>query len=142
MRKWQKNKFWAWFWPVLTQIFSPKPFCESFFLIDVIHCCKESLYSILMKTNVSNMKNDKYPSFGPDFGLFGPNFGPKNFFHGFYINWMLWIIASCHCIELQGKLMNQSWENSQKPSFGPNFGTFWPKFPPPPKKYLCGFYFY
>ena len=36
-----------------------------------------------MKTNVSNMKNDKYPSFGPDFGLFGRNLGPKIFFMDF-----------------------------------------------------------
>ena len=36
-----------------------------------------------MKTNVSNMKNDKYPSFGPDFGLFSPNLDQKFFFMDF-----------------------------------------------------------
>ena len=35
---------------------------------------------------------------------------------------MLDIIASYHCIQFQGNLMNQPWENGQKPSFGPNFG--------------------
>ena len=28
-------------------------------------------------------KNDKKPSFGPDFGLFWPTFSPPNLFHGF-----------------------------------------------------------
>ena len=27
-------------------------------------------------------KNDKKPNFGPDFGPFGPNLGPKKFFRG------------------------------------------------------------
>ena len=36
--------------------------------------------------------------------------------------------------------MNKTWENSQKPSFGPNFGPLWHKFPPPPeKKFFVGF---
>ena len=64
------------FWPK----FFPQNFsARVFFLTDVIHCCKESLYAISMKTNVSNMKNDKYPSFGPDFGRFSPNLGQKFF---------------------------------------------------------------
>ena len=48
---------------------------------------------------------------------------------------MLDIIASYHCIQFQGNLMNQPWENDQKPSFGPNFG---PTLVPP--KLFCGFY--
>ena len=30
-------------------------------------------------------ENDKKPGFGPDFGIFGPYLGPKNFFQGFYL---------------------------------------------------------
>ena len=37
---------------------------------------------------------------------------------------MLDINASYHCVQFQGKLMNQTWENDQKSSFGPNFGSF------------------
>ena len=28
-------------------------------------------------------ENDKKPNFGPDFGLFGTNLGPQNFFTSF-----------------------------------------------------------
>ena len=28
-------------------------------------------------------KEEKYPSFGPNSGLFGPNLGPQTFFGGF-----------------------------------------------------------
>ena len=37
---------------------------------------------------------------------------------------MLDIVASYHCIKFQGKLMNQTWENGKKTSFGPDFGPF------------------
>ena len=30
-------------------------------------------------------QNIKKPNFGPDFGLFGPNLGPQNFFGEFYL---------------------------------------------------------
>ena len=33
------------------------------------------------------------------------------FFHGFYRYYMLDILASYHCMQFQGKLMNQTWEN-------------------------------
>ena len=32
---------------------------------------------------------------------------------------MLDIVASYHCMQFQGQLMNQTWENGKKPSFGP-----------------------
>ena len=75
----------------------------------------------------------KKPSFETNFGPFGP----KNFFHEFYLYYMLDIVASYHCMWFQGKLMNQTWENSKKPSFGPDFGPFGPNLghqSPPPKK--------
>ena len=39
---------------------------------------------------------------------------------------MLDILVSYHCMQFQGKLMNQIWENSKKPKFGPDFGPFGP----------------
>ena len=71
-------------------------------------------------------ENGKKPSFGADFSPFGPHLGPKNFFHGFYLYFMLDIVASYHCMQFQGKLMNQIWENSKKPYFEPDFGPFVP----------------
>ena len=35
---------------------------------------------------------------------------------------MLYIVASYHCMQFQGKLMNQTWQNDKKPSFEPDYG--------------------
>ena len=56
-------------------------------------------------------ENGKKTSFS---SLFDPNAGPKIFFHGFYLNWVLDIAASYHSIQFQGKLTKQTWENGQK----------------------------
>ena len=37
---------------------------------------------------------------------------------------MLYIVASYNCMQFQGKLMSQTWENDKKPSFASNFGSF------------------
>ena len=37
---------------------------------------------------------------------------------------MLDIVASYYCMQFQGKLMNQTWENGEKTSFGTDFGLF------------------
>ena len=39
---------------------------------------------------------------------------------------MLGIVGNYHCMQFQGKLMSRIWENSKKPSFGPDFGPFGP----------------
>ena len=36
---------------------------------------------------------------------------------------MLDIAPSCNPVQYQGKLMMQTWENGEKPNFGPNFGS-------------------
>ena len=41
---------------------------------------------------------------------------------------MLDIVASYHCMQFRGKLINQTCENSKKPSFGPDFDPFGPNF--------------
>ena len=69
-------------------------------------------------------KNDKKSSFRSDFGLFGADLGPKRIFYGFHLCKMLDITASYHCMQFQGKLMNQTWENGKNPIFGPDFGPF------------------
>ena len=45
---------------------------------------------------------------------------------------MLDIVASYHCMQFQGKLMKQTWENRKKSSFGTDFDPLTPKFDPPP----------
>ena len=67
---------------------------------------------------------------GPDFVQFDPNVGPKFFFHWFYLCLYLDIVTSYHCMQFQVKLMNQTWENGKKPSFGTNFSPFGPNLGP------------
>ena len=50
----------------------------------------------------------------------------QNFFHRFYLYYMLHIVATYHCTQFQGKLMKQTWENSKKPNFGIDFGPLGP----------------
>ena len=33
-------------------------------------------------------------------------------------------MAGYHCMQFEGKIMNQTWENSKKPSFESNLGPF------------------
>ena len=44
---------------------------------------------------------------------FGPKLVPKNYFHRFYLYWMLENFARYHCMLFQGKLMNLNWENGE-----------------------------
>ena len=56
------------------------------------------------------------------------DFNWKDVFFLFYLYWILDIVASYHCMQFQGKLTNQTWENGKKPSFWPDFGPFDPNF--------------
>ena len=49
---------------------------------------------------------------------------------------MLDIVASYHCMQFPGKLMNQIWENGEK-NFGFDFGSFGPNLGP--KIFFVGF---
>ena len=53
---------------------------------------------------------------------------------------MLDIVKSYHCMQFQEKLMNQTWENDKKKSFGPDFSPFGTNLDP--QKLFCGFYLY
>ena len=95
----------------------------------VRYCCKLSLHAITQKTNKPNLRKCKKKySFWLKFGT------PKLFSWIFYLYYMLDIVASYHCIQFQGKLMNQTWENNKKPSFMTDFGPFGPNLDP--KKYF------
>ena len=80
-------------------------------LLDVIHCCKLSLYAMKRKTNKQTWKNGKKSSFGPDFGLFGPNSTYQFFFSRIWLFQSLDIIVSYHHVQYQKNLMIQSREN-------------------------------
>ena len=98
----------------------PKIFFRGFNLnymlyIVVSYHCMQFQGKLMNQTS----KNGKKTSFGHNFGTFGPNLGPKNFFHGLYLYYILGTIACYHCIQFQGKQMNETCENGWKPSLGP-----------------------
>ena len=110
--------------PILAQIWTPKCFSWILPLLDIRHCCKLSLCAISRENYKVNLRKwQKKFSFGPDFGPFDLNLRPKCFFS-------LDIVASYHCMQFQGKLIKQTWENCKKPSFKPDFGPFGPNLGP------------
>ena len=60
------------------------------------------------------------------FDPFDKNVGPQNLFPEFYLYKLLDIVPSYHHVHFKEKLMNQTWEHSKQPNFGPNFGLFDP----------------
>ena len=107
----------------LTQIWVQNFFSWILPLLVVRHCCKVSLYAISRKQWSKPEKMAKNI-------VSSPSLGPPIFFHGFYLYCMLDIVASYHCMQFQGKLTNQTWENGKKPSFVTDFDTCGPNLGP------------
>ena len=108
-------------------IFGLQIFCHGFYLyciLDIVASYHWMQYQGKLMNQI--WKNGKKPSFGTNFGPFSLNLGPKYFFHKFYLYYMLDIVAIYRCMQFQGKLMNQTWENSKKTSFGTDFDLFGP----------------
>ena len=97
--------FFSWVLPLL-----------DFYIVSSYHCTQ-----FQGKPINQTWENGKKPSFGPDLAPWAKIWIQK-LFRGFYLYYILDIVASYLCMQFQEKLMNRTWENSQKPSFGPNFG--------------------
>ena len=112
-------------------LFGPTIFFGGFYLYQYLNIVP-SYHLMQFKGKLMNQTSEKaeYLVLGPILVRFYPKFGPPNFFCGFYFYQMLDIVASFHCIQFQGKLMNQTSENDKKPSFRPNFGPFGPNLGP------------
>ena len=61
---------------ILGQIWSLNFFLWVLPIVDVIHCCKLSLYPISREINEPNLKKKEKPSLGKNFGPFGQNCPP------------------------------------------------------------------
>ena len=109
------------FWPKLGP---QKLFLWVLPLLDVVHCCKLSLYAISRKT----WENGKKPWFWARFLPIWPKFRLPNFFSKIWLCHSLDIIVSYHHEEYQKKLMIQSWENLVKE--GQTNTNDWPRDPP------------
>ena len=70
-----------------------------------------SYHPIQFKEKLENQRLEiakKIPNFRPDFGLFELNLGPKIVFRGFNLYYMLKIVNSHHCMQIQQKRMIQT----------------------------------
>ena len=107
------GRFWH-LWPK----FGPQKILYGFFwwvlpLLDVIHCCKLSLYAMTRKTNEPNLRKWQKTLFWARFRLICPKFGPPIFFF-FFKTWLLSHYISLPAIiiyNIRKKLIIQSWEN-------------------------------
>ena len=62
-------------------VLGPKTFFVDFTSTRCYTLLQATLYRLSRKTNEINLrKGPKKPSFGSDFGSFGPNLEPKNFY--------------------------------------------------------------
>ena len=96
----------AWFWPIFAQTWSQKCFSWVLPLLDVIHCCKLSLYATSRKTNTPNLRKWEKTLFQARFYPIWPKFWLKNLalsvtrYHG-----------QLSTGKISKKLMIPSWEN-------------------------------
>ena len=114
------------FWPLWHKFWPKKLFSWILPLLDVRNCYKLSLCASSRKTNKPNLRKWQKSYFRVRFWSLWHKFASKKLFRGFYLYCMLEIVTSCHFMDVQGKQMNQTWEDGKKPSFGPDFGAFGP----------------
>ena len=110
------------FWPK----FGPQIFCVGLTSTRCYTLLQAIIYAISRTTDESNLRIWQKTQFWAYLCPVWPKFGSAFFFCKFYHYYMLDIVASYHCMQQQRKLMNQTWENNKKPSFGPDFGPFGP----------------
>ena len=77
---------------------------------------------------------------GPILATLAQIWALKTFFCGSYFYYVLEIVARYHCMLFQGKLINKTWENGKKPSFGSDFGPLGSNLGT--KDFFRGFYLY
>ena len=92
------------FWP---KFGLQKTFLWVLLLLDVWNCYILSWHAMSREINEPNLRKWQKTSFGSDFSLFGPNLGPKITFRQFYLYYMFNIVASYHCMQIQGTLINK-----------------------------------
>ena len=111
-----------------TQIWPPQIFLGVFPLLDVRHHRKLSLYAISRKTYDPNSRKWRKFLFWTWFSPLWLKFGLRNVF--LFSNQYLDNVPSYYLMQFKGKIINQTWENSEKSNFGLAFWAFHPNLGP------------
>ena len=110
-RKWQKTQFWDQFWSLKFFLWVLPP-------LDVMHCCKLSLYATAMEPNELNLRKwEKKLALGPTLAPLAQSLVPKHFFVDF---------TSPRCYVTSRKTNKPNLRKWQKTWFGSNFGPLGP----------------
>ena len=116
LRKWRKNLYQDRFWPLWRKFGSQKLF-HGFYLYYMLgfvasYYCMQFQAKLICQT----WENSKKPTSGT---ILAPlvQILARNFFQKFYLYYILDIVASYHCMQFQGKLIKQIWENGEKALF-------------------------
>ena len=72
---------------------------------------------------IQTKENGEKLHFEPDLGPLGQTWARQNVFIKLVVRHCSKLSSYMQC---KGKLMNQTWENGEKPNFGPDFGPFSP----------------
>ena len=108
-----------------------------FLLLDLRHHRQLSFYAISRKTYDSNSRKWRKCLFWAWFSTLRPKFGLRNVF--FFSNQYLDNVPSYYPMQFKGKIINQTWENSEKPNLGLDFCPFHPNLGP--SNFFVGFTF-
>ena len=123
LEKIAKNQITGPMLPHFTQIWPLQFFLWVFSLLYVRHHRKLSLYAISRKTYDPNSRKWRKFLFSVWFSPPWPKFRLRNvFFSKQYLD----NVPSYYPMQFKGKIINQTWENRQKPNFGLDFCPFYP----------------
>ena len=86
LRKWQKNLVSDLFLVPLVQILVLKTFFVDFYTTRCLTLLQLVIYAVSRTANEPDLRQWKNPNFEPNFGPFWAKFGPRKFFHGYFLN--------------------------------------------------------
>ena len=99
------------FAPFWSKLGHQKYFWQALPPLHVRHCCQLLSYTKSRTTKDPNLRKWEKPSFGTNFGLFGPNLGHQLFYKKFCLRQLLDIMVSYHHVQYQKKIIIQFRKN-------------------------------
>ena len=86
LRKWQKKPRFGPVFGTFGPNFGPKNFFRRFYTTRCLTLLQPVIYAVSRTANEPDLRQWKNPNFEPNFGPFWAKFGPRKFFHGYFLN--------------------------------------------------------